>query len=70
VNKPVAQKRKPGRPKTGRSSDPNYFRLTAYIPKTLHKRLKRFLVDRDLNNSELIEELLIKFLDEQEKTLS
>lgn len=44
----------------GKRSDPTYVQVGAYIPISLHKAVKRRLVDEDDNFSELV----IKLLDE------
>ena len=53
-----------GRPRTGKSSDPNYTQITAYISKQTHKDMKLALLlegeEREI--SELIEELLLDWL--------
>lgn len=53
---PVAEPKK-GRAK-GKRSDPNYTQIGAYIPVDLHKRVKRRLVDEDIDLSDLITQLL------------
>lgn len=56
---PVEQKR--GRAK-GKRSDPNYTQVGAYIPKELDKAVKRKLLDTDQDFSELVADLLTKWL--------
>ena len=47
---------------TGKRSDPNYIQVGAYIPIELNKNVKRRLVDTDQDFSELVAELLDKWV--------
>ena len=55
---PEAEPKKRQRKATGKRSDPNYIQVGAYIPIELNKRVKRRLVDTDMDFSELVAELL------------
>lgn len=57
-DKPVKRK---GRPR-GKRSDPNYTQVGAYIPKDLDKQVKRKLLDEDIDFSELVADLLLKWI--------
>jgi hypothetical protein len=48
--------------KTGKRSDPNYIQVGAYIPKTLNEDVKIKLVRHDGDFSDLITELLEKWV--------
>ena len=52
---------KRGRQK-GKRSNPDYTQVGAYIPKSLDKEVKRKLLDEDIDFSDLIAALLIKWL--------
>ena len=47
----------------GRSSDPNFHKLTVYISKENLKKLKLACVERELDMSSIIDDLLSKRLD-------
>ncbi len=49
----------------GKRSDPNYTQIGAYIPKDLHNKVKRRLFDEDVDLSELITDLLTKWLGDE-----
>lgn len=55
---PAQRKRK----KTGKRSDPNYIQVGAYIPKTLNEDVKIKLVRHEGDFSDLITELLEKWV--------
>ena len=42
----------------GKSSDPDYVQISAYIRKETHKATRKLLLDEDKDMSELVEELL------------
>ena len=46
----------------GKSANPDYIKLTSYIRGTTHKSVKRRLLDEQKDFSELVEELLSKWL--------
>ena len=52
---------KKGRQK-GKRSNPDYTQVGAYIPKNLDKEVKRKLLDEDIDFSDLVASLLIKWL--------
>ena len=52
---------KRGRQK-GKRSNPDYTQAGAYIPKSLDKEVKRKLLDEDIDFSDLVANLLIKWL--------
>ena len=52
---------KRGRQK-GKRSNPDYTQVGAYIPRSLDKAVKRKLLDEDIDFSDLVAELLIKWL--------
>lgn len=56
---PSAQRK---RKKTGKRSDPNYIQVGAYIPRTLNEDVKIKLVRHDGDFSDLITELLEKWV--------
>lgn len=58
VEAPAQRKRK----KTGKRSDPNYIQVGAYIPRTLNEDVKIKLVRHDGDFSDLITELLEKWV--------
>ncbi|MFG6100576.1 hypothetical protein SPB21_35385 [Leptothoe sp. ISB3NOV94-8A] len=59
VEEPPAQRK---RKKTGKRSDPNYIQVGAYIPKTLNEDVKIKLVRHEGDFSDLITELLEKWV--------
>ena len=59
VTEPPAQRK---RKKTGKRSDPNYIQVGAYIPRTLNEDVKIKLVRHDGDFSDLITELLEKWV--------
>lgn len=58
----AADKRKPGRPKVGKSSNPDYVQVTAYVEETVHLAVKKALIDhKDMDFSVLVNDLLKKW---------
>ena len=58
-----AAKRKPGRPKSGKSSNPEFVQVTAYVEESVHLAVKKALVGvRDTDFSDLVNELLKKWV--------
>jgi hypothetical protein len=57
-------RRKPGRPRGGKRSDPDFVQITAYIRQDTHKAAKVALLEQDLDQdfSELLESLLRDWL--------
>ncbi len=56
---PPAGKRKPGRPKGGKSSDPDFVQTTAYVEEAVHRAVKKALLDvKDMDYSDLVNDLL------------
>lgn len=50
----------------GKRSDPNFIQVGVYVPKELHIRVKKLLLDRpDLDMSDLVGELLQAWVEEQ-----
>lgn len=49
----------------GKSSDPDYVKLTSYIRRETHLKVKKRLLDEGKEISELVEELMGKWLAEQ-----
>jgi hypothetical protein len=61
-DRPVA-KRKPGRPKSGKSSNPEFVQVTAYVEETVHVAVKKALLDlKDTDFSDLVNDLLKKWV--------
>lgn len=57
--KPPADKRKPGRPKGGKSSNPEFVQTTAYVEEAVHIAVKKALLDlKEMDYSSLVNELL------------
>lgn len=59
-------KRKPGRPR-GKSSDPNYTRLSAYIKKVTNKRMLHLTVELEIEISEAVEQALQEWVEKRER---
>jgi hypothetical protein len=58
-----AAKRKPGRPKSGKSSNPEFVQVTAYVEETVHVAVKKALLDlKDTDFSDLVNDLLKKWV--------
>lgn len=62
VLEPAPEPKQRQRKTKGKRSDPNYIQVGAYIPKELNKDVKRLLVDADKDFSELVTELLEKWV--------
>jgi hypothetical protein len=61
--KQAPAKRKPGRPKVGKSSNPDFEQVTAYVEKTVHRSVKKALLDmQDMDFSDLVNDLLKKWV--------
>jgi hypothetical protein len=62
VVKRPAERRKPGRPKVGKSSNPDFVQVTAYVEETVHVAVKKALLDlKDTDFSDLVNDLLKKW---------
>ncbi|WP_156120012.1 hypothetical protein [Leptolyngbya sp. KIOST-1] len=61
---PETPPKKRQRKATGKRSDPNYIQVGAYVPIELNKAVKRLLVDQDQDFSELVSELLERWVQE------
>lgn len=58
-----ADRRKPGRPKGGKSSNPEFVQTTAYVEESVHIAVKKALLDmRDMDFSSLVNDLLKKWV--------
>jgi hypothetical protein len=53
---------KPSSKRGGRSSDPNFHKLTVYISKENLKKLKLACVEREVDMSDIIDDLLTEHL--------
>lgn len=61
--KPAADRRKPGRPKGGKSSNPEFVQVTAYVEEFVHVAVKKALLDlKDTDFSDLVNDLLKKWV--------
>ena len=61
--KSSGEKRKAGRPKGGKSSNPEFVQTTAYVEETVHIAVKKALLDvRDMDYSSLVNDLLKKWI--------
>lgn len=59
VPEPPAEKRKPGRPKSGKSSNPEFVQTTAYVEEAVHIAVKKALLDlKGTDYSSLVNDLL------------
>lgn len=57
--KAAPEKRRPGRPKGGKSSNPEFVQTTAYVEETVLIAVKKALLDvRELDFSSLVNDLL------------
>jgi hypothetical protein len=56
----IPQKRQ--RKATGKRSDPNYIQVGAYVPIEVNKSVKRLLVDKEQDFSELVSDLLAEWV--------
>ncbi|HEY9697060.1 MAG TPA: hypothetical protein V6D10_07340 [Trichocoleus sp.] len=59
----MTEKRKPGRPK-GKRSDPDYILCCGLVKKKTLKQVKHLLLDRDLELSQLMEQLFQEWIDQ------
>ena len=60
---PPPGKRKPGRPRTGKSSNPEFVQTTAYVEESVHIAVKKALLDlKDTDYSSLVNDLLKKWV--------
>jgi hypothetical protein len=60
---PTTDKRRPGRPKGGKSSNPEFVQTTAYVEETVLIAVKKALLDvKDTDFSSLVNELLKKWV--------
>ncbi len=60
--KRTAERRKVGRPKGGKSSNPEFVQTTAYVEETVLIAVKKALLDvKDLDFSSLVNDLLKKW---------
>jgi hypothetical protein len=56
-------KRQPGRPKGGKSSNPDFVQVTAYVEDSVHIAVKKALLDlKDIDFSDLVNDLLKKWV--------
>ncbi|MEO0374489.1 MAG: hypothetical protein AAF329_07600 [Cyanobacteria bacterium P01_A01_bin.17] len=62
VPEPAPEPKRRQRKATGKRSDPNYIQVGAYIPKDLNKEVKRQLVDYEGDFSDLVMELLERWV--------
>src|SRR5947209_1826768 len=61
--KQPAERRKPGRPKVGKSSNPEFVQVTAYVEDAVHIAVKKALLDvKDMDFSDLVNDLLKKWV--------
>lgn len=61
--KKAFDKRKPGRPKGGKSSNPEFVQVTAYVEDSVHVAVKKALLDlKDTDFSDLVNDLLRKWV--------
>jgi hypothetical protein len=59
----AAAKRKTGRPKSGKSSNPEFVQVTAYVEETVHLSVKKALVGvKNTDFSDLVNDLLKKWV--------
>jgi hypothetical protein len=57
------ERRKPGRPKGGKSSNPDFVQTTAYVEKVVHTAVQKELLDmKPTDYSDLVNDLLKKWL--------
>jgi hypothetical protein len=61
--KPSVSGRRPGRPKGGKSSNPEFVQVTAYVEESVHLAVKKALLDvKNLDFSDLVNDLLTKWV--------
>lgn len=58
----VEPTRKPGK-RGGKSSDPNFKKVTVYLSKPLDKRARQYILDHETEYSLLVEQAVSEFLD-------
>jgi hypothetical protein len=62
----VGQLSPPSPKRGGKRSDPNFIQVGVYVPKDLHIRVKKLLLDQpDMDMSDLVAELLQNWVEEQ-----
>lgn len=59
----VDEPKKRQRKATGKRSDPNYIQVGAYVPIELNKSVKRLLLDKEQDFSELVSDLLAEWVE-------
>jgi hypothetical protein len=50
----------------GKKDDPNYSVVRGHVPNDLYKKFKLFCLDRDVDNSEGLEQLLVEYFEREE----
>jgi hypothetical protein len=61
--KSTADKRKAGRPRSGKSSNPEFVQVTAYVEETVHLAVKKALIGvKATDFSDLVNDLLKKWV--------
>jgi hypothetical protein len=59
----ITEKRKRGRPRSGKRSNPDYEQTTIYIQRNLHDQVRMTLIQEGRNDfSDLVEELLSRWV--------
>lgn len=53
--------------KKGKRSDPNYTQIFAFVPKTMSVKFKTLCASKELQQSQVIEDILGKWIEEQEQ---
>ncbi|NEQ64566.1 MAG: CopG family transcriptional regulator [Symploca sp. SIO1B1] len=51
--------------KKGKGQDPDYMRTTIYLPRSLHRKLKAVALEEEREMSEVVTELVEKWLEER-----
>ena len=66
---PAPAPRSPGRPKTGKRSDPTFEQVSAYVPKALYRDVRIALLEDDNGKefSDIIGELLAAWLKDRKR---
>ncbi len=54
----------------GKKDDPNYAAVRGHVPVDLYKKFKIFCLERGIDNSEGLEELLREYFEDNQPTLS
>jgi hypothetical protein len=63
TSKTAAAKRKPGRPKVGKSSNPEFIQTTAYVEEAVHLAVRKALLDmKGMDYSSLVNDLLKRWV--------